>query len=448
MKQFILIFTIFFTLITSIKSQDTVVVDKIIARVADEIVLQSDIEAQYSQFIRRNQMPPEQARCQILEDLLLFKLYLNQAKLDSIDVTDEDVEAEVNFRLEFFIDQAGSVSELEKHFNKSIFDIKAELVKMLREQFIAQKIQMDITKDVKVTPSEVYNFYDNLHEDSIPIIDTKYEIQQIVIQPKINQEQRQITIDRLNEMKKNIKSGKMDFGSYAVMFSEDKTTNSKKGQLDFMGRGELVSEYANAAFNLKKDEVSDVVETEFGFHIIKLNERKGEKVKTQHILLRSKISRSSKQKIRSRLDSIRNIILSDTATFEEMVKRYSQDEESFQNNGLIYNQYNGTSQFTIDELPENTKPFVENLKEGEISKVIETENRAGNTIFVIYKVKTKIKSHIANPKTDYQIIYNMAIEMKRQELINNWIKEKQESIYIHIDQKYYNCNFTYKGWKK
>ena len=175
---------------------------------------------------------------------------------------------------------------------------------MLREQFIAQKIQMEITKDVKVTPSEVHDFYNNLDEDSIRIIDTKFEIQQIVLQPKSSKEQKQITIDRLNEMKKNIIAGKMKFGSYAGMFSEDESTASNNGKLDFMGRGELVPEYANAAFNLKKDEISDVVETEFGFHLIKLNERKGEKVKTQHILLKNKISSSTKKIVKTKLDNV------------------------------------------------------------------------------------------------------------------------------------------------
>ncbi len=426
---------------------DTLIVDQVVARVGDRIILQSDIEAQYSQIMANGQAPKE-LKCQILEDLLTQKLLLNQADIDSVYITDDELEADLNARLQLFIDQMGGVEKMEDYFHKSIFEIKEDLKKILRDQLRAQKMQNQITQDIKITPSEVNEFYQSLSKDSLPIVDATVEVEQIVIKPKITKEQEQAIIDRLNQMREDILAGRKKFQTLAILYSDDPGSASMGGELGFRSRAELVPEFASVAFSLKPGEVSNVVKTKYGYHIIQLIQRKGERVNVRHILIIPKPTPEEIAAARARADSIYNLIVSDSLTFEKAAMEFSDDEDTKNSGGLLFNPNNGTSKFKLDELPPYIRFDIKDMKAGEISRPIQTVDNTGQPVFKIYKIKSRTEAHIANPEQDYQLIMNMALQAKRQRIMDEWINEQLKKTYIHIAPMYQDCKFHNKAWLK
>ncbi len=440
------IFVLF--IILSTYAQDTIMADKIIARVGDDIVLQSEIEEQYLQMVSQRMQTDKNTKCEILESLLFHKLLLNQADLDSIFVTNSDVENEVEQRLQIFIDQAGSVTELEQHLGKSIFEIRKGLFDIMKEQLRAQKVQMTLSENMKITPSEVNEYYETIDKNSLPIIDETLELQVITIEPQITKEQADYTIKKMEKWKNQIETGEKQFETIALVYSEDESSAGDGGQLPFMARGELVPEFASVAFKLKKGQISDVVKTDFGYHIIRLDERKGERIKVSHILVSPKANASSRIDAKKRLDSILNVIKLDSISFTDAALKFSDDKETKKNGGLYFNPSTGSTQIEVSILPRNISKQISDTEIGGYTKVIETRDALGKVSYNIYKIKSRTNKHNASVSTDYQLIHNMALQSKNEEIIDSWIEEKQKTTYIHIDAKYLKCDFKTKGWIK
>ena len=444
MKKFI-VFIILLASFNLMAQNDTLIVDQVVARVGDRIILQSDIEAQYSQMLSHGSNG-EDLKCKILEELLLQKLLLNQADIDSVEVSDEELDMNVDQRPQIFIDQMGGVSKMEDYFHKTIFEIKRDLKRILRDQLRAQRMQAQLTQDIKVTPSEVRDYYESLPKDSLPIIEEQLEVEQIVIKPKISKEQEDQIIQRLRDMRKQVMEGKKRFETLAILYSQDPGSSGKGGELGFRSRAELVPEFASVAFNLKPGEISDVVKTDFGYHIIQLIERRGERVNVRHILLIPRPTPEAIAQAKERADSIYDLIMADSLTFEEAAVKFSDDKDTKNNGGLLFNQMTGTSKFTLDQLPATIRFDVKDMEAGEISKPVRTYDYTGMPVYKIYKIKSRTEPHIANLEQDYAMIQDMALAHKREVFMNNWVSKQLKKTYVHIDKMYTNCKFRNKDW--
>lgn len=447
-KQIGLITAIILIYSAKLLAQDTIIVDQVIAVVGNKIILESEVEAQYMQYKARNNKADYHIKCDIFEESLKQKLFINQAIIDSIEVSQSEVEYEIANRLDNFIEQLGGIEKVEEYFGKPLAQIKEDLKEITKDQLTANKMQMTIGQDIKVTPAEVNKFYQNLPKDSLPLIDTEIEIQQILIYPKSTPEQVKEVKDKLLSFKKQIEKGERKFETLAILYSDDPGTASNGGEMGYMARGELVPEFASAAFKLDKNEISNIVKTDFGYHIIQLVDRKGERVKVRHILMKPKISTTSKIAARNRLDSITKLIKNDSISFAIAATYFNEDERTRNNEGLMINPYTGTSKFTTDKIHPALKYVIKDLEPGEISKPFESYDQSGKNVYMIIRLKSKTEPHLASLDTDYQKIQNMALMNKNQKLIDEWIQEKQKTMYITMDKKYKKCNFKYKGWLK
>ena len=428
------------------------VVDKVVAVVGKNIILQSDIENQYMQYQLNGMTGSAQAmRCQILEDLLLSKLLLNQAEMDSITVTDDRVEASMNQKLRYFISRMGSQEKLEEYFNKSISQIKDELREAEREHMLQEQVQAGIMDNIVVTPKEVQAFYREIPKDSIPMVDTEYEVVQIVKRPPVSLDEKLMVKDRLYQIRKRILDGESSFSTMAVLYSEDPGSARQGGELGFAGKGVYAAEFENVAFNLRDGEISDVVETEFGFHIIQLIERRGETINCRHILLTAKVPVESLEKAQNELDSVAGLIRSGAMTFEEACLKFS-DDDTKNNGGYLTNPMNGGNRLSLkdmqnlsEEVPEfKNLPFViSRLDIGEVSDPIPMTTNENKDAFRLVMVKKKMDAHQANLNDDYNLIQGWALNKKKQEAIGKWVEQKAKKAYIRIDNTFCNCNFYY-----
>lgn len=424
------------------------VIDKIIAVVGEEIVLKSDIE---NQFLHEQSQglvsSSSDSRTRILENLLVQKLLVAQAKIDSITVTDTEVENALNSQLEQYVQHIGSRERLETYFGKSYEDIKNEMRNPLREQMITQRMQAKIVENVRVTPSEVRYFYRKFNKDSLPEIPDKYEIQQIVVKPKISDTEKERIRNRLREFREEILSGKQTFNTLAVLYSEDPGSAAKGGELGYQTKSALAPEFAEAAFSLKPGKVSKIVETEFGFHILQYIDRQGDKVNVRHILLRPRISDEERQEAIQHLDTIASYIHEGKATFEEAAYYFSMDKKTRNNGGLIFNEEDADSKLPRASIEGEMARQVNQLKVGEISAPFLDLTRTGEE-YKIIKIKTYYPSHTANLDDDWISFENGLKNKKQQEVLDKWIKEKQANTYIHIDEDYKDSKFHYDGWFK
>lgn len=424
------------------------VIDEVVAVVGANYVLQSDIEAQYIQFRMQGGITDARAtRCQILEDILFQKLLLNQAELDSVQVTDEQIEQTMDARFRYYIQQFGSQEKLEQFYKKSLLQIKEEFRTLVKEQLMVDEIQQKIVKDLKVTPSEVRSFFNSLPKDSIPMIDTEYEIGQIVKEPAINKEELEATRERLRVLRDRIMKGE-SFSTLAVLYSEDPGSSKKGGEIGLMSRGQLYPEYEAAAFGLKKGEISDIIKSKAGYHIIQLIERRGEQINTRHILLMPKISEPDIIKASKLLDSVAGLIRDKKMTFEEAAIKFSDDPGKI-NGALMINENTGNTRFSADQLNQlDPKIFyaIDKLQPGEISRPISMINQEGKQSLTLYTLKLKTEPHRANLTDDYSTIQDWALNKKRGETINKWIAEKISKTYFRINEAYKNCNFQH-SWE-
>lgn len=445
MKRFFLILSFVLFAIQS-RAQEPQVIDRVVAVVGQNIILQSDIEAQYIQMRLQGGIKGSATsiRCEILEDLLFRKLMLNQAEMDSITVTDEQVKSEVDRLISYFVSQLGSQENLEKYYNKSMSEIKEELFRMRKDQMLVDQVQQAMLANVEVTPAEVRKCYYDLPHDSIPMINSKYEIAHIVKKPAITLEQKLEVKDRLYKMRKRILDGER-FSTLALLYSEDPGSAKKGGELGFHGRGEFAPEFEAAAFNLRDGEISEVIETEFGFHIIQMIERRGEFVNVRHILLTVKVSPEALQEAYDELDSIAQLIHDDSLTFDEAVRQFS-DEKDRISGGILVNQMSGGTLFDASELDQQVSYTINRMQVGELSEPVPMKTSDNRDAYRLLYLKRKTAPHKANLKDDYTLIRDWAMQKKREDIINKWIANKSQKAYIRVIDEFKDCDFMF-DWK-
>lgn len=425
------------------KAQESQVIDRVVAVVGQNIILQSDIEAKYMQYRLQGGIKGSASsiRCEILEDLMFEKLMLNQAEMDSITVTDEQVEAEVEQLVRYFVSQLGSQENLEKYYKKTMPEIKDELRRMRRDQMLVEQVQQTILANVEVTPAEVKKCYYNIPKDSIPMVNSKYEIAHLVKKPPITLDEKLAVKDRLYKMRKRILDGER-FSTLALLYSEDPGSAKKGGELGFHGRGEFAPEFEAAAFNLRDGEISEVVETEFGFHIIQMIERRGDFINVRHILLTVKVSLEALQVAYDQLDSIANLIHKDSLTFDEAVRKFS-DEKDKMSGGILVNPNSGSTLFDAAELDQQVSVTINKMKVGEISAPVPMKTADNKDAYRILYLKKKTAPHKANLKDDYTLICDWAMQKKREEIINKWIANNSQKAYIKVIDDFRDCDFMF-----
>lgn len=428
----------------------TNVIDEVIWVVGDEAILRSEVEEQRLRAQYDGTPIQGDPYCVIPEQLAIQKLFLHQAELDSVTVNETTVLNQVETRLNYFIAQIGSKEKMEEYFRKSTPDLREELSTMIRNQMIIQQMQQKLVSKIKSTPSDVRRFYKEMPADSIPTIPAEVELQIVSFEPPVPIAEINRIKDELRDFTERVNNGTADFSVLARLYSEDTESAKRGGELGFMGRGQLVPEFAAVAFNLTDPKkVSRIVQTEFGYHIIQLIEKRGDRVNVRHILLRPHVSAEEKEKAIHALDSIANLIRENKMTFEQAVQSYSQDKNSAMNAGLMLNEKNNTSKFEYQDLPPEVAKVVYTMNVGEISNPFTMINPTTNKeVVAVVKVKSKVEAHKANLTDDYQMLQTLYESRKKQEFLNNWIIKKQQETYISIDPAWQNCKFQYPGWIK
>ncbi len=422
------------------------VLDRIVAVVGDHRIIQSEIETQYLQNKAQGVPMQEDAKCGILEDFLSQKLLVNQAEIDSIEISPSEVEMELDGRLQYFIGMIGSQEALEEYFGKNILQIKEDMRVAVHESIITRRMQGNITSDVRVTPSEVKDYYNRLSKDSIPYIDSRIEISQIAMYPKVEEAAVYRMKQQLLDLRKRILDGEK-FSTLAVLYSEGPSA-SKGGEIGFLGKGELDPAYAKAAFSLKKDGISTIVESSFGFHIIQLIERRDDRVNTRHILMKPKIDPQSTTFTIRKLDSIASLIRKDTVDFKLAARIYSHDKNTAVNGGIMVNPMDNTTQFELDELQPAEFVALRDLNVNEITDPFKSEDENGKEVYKVILLQNRTRPHRANLKDDYIVLKEMSLGEKKDKVYLIWLDEKIQETYISIDNSFAGCEFQKKGWIK
>lgn len=421
------------------KAQAPVVIDKVIANVGNHPILLSELEVRFNE--EKLYMAPNEkkAKCDLLYRIIQEKLMLVKAERDSIIVTNEEVDGQLNQRINYFAQQLGGEEELEKYFNKSMVEIKADLRTTLREQLIVQQVRSMLLGDVSVTPSEVKKYFNSIPKDSLPTYNTEVRLGQIVRYPRVGDREKDRAKRKLLRLRKQILAGKMSFGEAALLNSDDLGSQVDNGDLGWRNRGDFVPEFSAAAFRLQKDSLSGVVETQFGLHLIKLLDRRGDNIHCAHILIKPRITRKDEERVMENLDSVRNIILNDTFTFEECAYEFSQDPETKNNGGLLVDPQSGGTRIPAENLPQELFYAIDKMKVGTITMPIEYQTRDGRKAYRIIKLMEKVPSHTANLKTDYSRISQLAKGQKTNQVLNEWTNNFIPSVYFRIDEEYNGC---------
>jgi len=413
------------------------VIDRVVGVVGDFNILQSDIEQQYLQQKMSGMYMPSDARCRIYNQFIEQKLLMAQAKIDSVEVGPDMVELQMESRLEYFISQFGDEKEMENYFNKSIFDIKDDLREAIQEQMVTEQVRASITADVSTTPSDVKSFYRSLEEDSIPLINTQVELSQIVAYPNYSEEAIFEVKERLLELRKRVQEGE-DFGTLAILYSEAPEA-ARRGEIGFMMRNELDKAYSEAAWALKPGQVSKIVESSFGFHLIQMIERRGDRANTRHILMNPKADANAKQIAIHKLDSLKTVIEADSIPFELAAKRYSEDSHTSVNGGLIVNPRTMAATFELDQLQTKDYYMIRNMDVQNLSETYESTDHKGKTCYKLIQLKSRAEPHRANLKQDYVLLENMALSYKTTQVMEDWYSDKKETTYIRVDPAFKDC---------
>ena len=434
-------------------AQDNVI-DEIVWVVGDDAILRSDVETQRLYLQQEGQRSDGDPYCFIPEQMAIQKLYLNQAKIDSITANENSVIQTVDQWMNMAVNQIGSREKLEEYFGKKFSEIKEERKEIVREQQIVQQMQQEIVGEVKLTPSEVRRYFSQLSQDSLPNIPTTVEVQIITMEPKIPFEETDAIKARLRDFTEQINSGKMEFSTLARLYSEDPGSAARGGELGFMSKTQLLPEFANVAFNLKDPKrVSQIVQTEYGYHIIQLIEKRGDRINCRHILLRPRVSDTELTEAMARMDSLYNDLKAEKFTFDEAATFLSYDKDTRNNKGLMVNQdyessHMGTPKFEMQELPQEIGKIVYEMEVGDISKPFTMLTDKQKEVVAIVKLRARVEGHKANLADDYQALKSIVEARKKEELLNDWIIEKQRSTYVRISEGWRNCDFKYPGWVK
>ncbi len=424
-------------------------IDRIIAVVGEKIVLYSDIESQRFQAMQQglNLGSVEKMRCFILDQLIYQKLLIHQAELDSLEVSDAQINAELEGRLKYFENMIGGKKELEKYYGKSYPEIKDEFYDIIKEKLLAQQMEKKITSGIRVTPAEVRAFFNAIPKDSLPYVNSQVELAHITIIPTYSTEEDIKAKTKLEKIRSEIMSGKSTFCFEALDNSDDPGSRTKCGEYDYVPRGTMVPELETWAFKLKPGEYSEVFKTSYGWHFMQLLDRKGEEYKFRHILLSPKITKEQMQKASERLDSIYNDIKSGKITFEDAARIYSNDKETKNNGGKLFNMQTGDVKFDVSTLDASLFISIDKLNAGEISRPMSYETPDKKQGYRIIKLIKRTDPHMANLYDDYQSIMNAAQNQKEAKETQDWVNRRISTTYIWIHEDFRNCEFEYK-WVK
>lgn len=427
------------------------VVDEVIWVVGDEPILKSEVEAMRMQAAQEGTRWNGDPDCVIPEQLAVQKLFLHQAAIDSVEVTEADVQGQVDNYVEYWIQQAGSREKLEEYKKQSISQIRNELHDIVHDQMTTQKMREKLVENIKVTPGEVRRYFKDMPQDSIPFVPTEVEVQIITQTPRIEQEEINRVKDELRSFTDRINKGETSFSTLARLYSEDPGSARSGGEIDYAGRTTFDPAFANVAFNLTDPKkVSKIVESEFGFHIIQLIDKRGDKIKVRHILLKPRISDKAVSSSLARLDSIRTDITKGLFTFEEGATVISDDKDTRNNHGLMSNIMGSarTSKFRMQDLPSEVAKVVDTMKVGEISAPFSMINDRGKTVCAIVKLKNRVDGHKATITEDFQVMKDLVLGKRREEKLHEWVADKIKTTYVRINDRYKDCKFEYQGWIK
>tara|TARA_Y100000813_G_scaffold55389_1_gene38788 strand:+ start:3938 stop:5263 length:1326 start_codon:yes stop_codon:yes gene_type:complete len=419
------------------------IVEGIVAVIGDKAIFKSEVEQQYLQ-LKVSDLKNNNLRCEVMQELMFQKLLIHHAEVDSLVVTDVQVNDAIDQRLEYFISQIGSEKKLEEYFDKTISQIREEFQTIFREQLLAQRMESKITSNLRVTPQEVFKFYNNIPKDSLPIFPEEIYLSQLVVYPKVDESERQRITKKLKGFRKRVQNGE-DFSFLASLYSEDPGSSKVGGDLGFVKKGKLVPKFESVAFRLQEGELSNVVETKFGFHLIQMVERRGQEFNVRHILLKPKISSRSIENAKSKLDSIIKFMAKDSLSFEQLAIKYSEDE-SKNNGGRIVNPQTGSSSFVLEELEFSVSSTINGLKEGEYSRptvFISFDGRKGCRIINVDRI---IEEHKASLKEDYDRIQSVALQEKKVNALDKWKKDILKETFTDIKEDF-DCVWI-DNWKK
>ena len=424
------------------------VIDEVIWVVGDEAILRSEVEEERLRAQYEGQQIKGDPYCVIPEQLAVQKLFLHQAEIDSVSANESSVSHQVDMRINYYINQIGSKEKMEEYFRKTSSDIREEMMTTVRNQMIIQQMQSKLTENIKPTPAEIRRYYNSLPADSIPMMPAQVEVQILSFEPPVPVEETERIKQRLREFTERVQNGSADFSMLARLYSEDTESAKRGGELGFVGRGQLVPEFAEVAFNLNDPKrVSRIVQTEYGYHIIQLIEKKGERINCRHILLRPRISATDKINAIERLDSIAQLIRNDSLQFEQAVILFSQDKNTVMNAGLMINPNTGGSQFEYQDLAPEIAKQIYNMQEGDVSQpFVMMDQQKNREVCAVVRLKKKTDVHRANLTDDFQMIKSMLEQKLSRDFLHNWILKKQKETYIQISPEWQGCDFEYPNW--
>lgn len=429
------------------------VVDEVIWVVGDEPILKSDVETMRLQGQMEGITWKSDPDCAIPEEMAVQKLFLHQAEIDSIQVSESDVTSSIDQQINYWISMAGSKEKLEEYRNQTVAQMRQQMRDDFRNQQLISKMRQELVKDITVTPSEVRKYFAKLPADSIPFVPTTVEVEIITRQPKATQEEINRVKDELRSYTDRINKGETSFATLARLYSEDPGSARRGGEMDYVGRGMLDQAFANVAFNLTDPKkISKIVESEFGYHIIQLIDKRGDRIKVRHILRRPKVSQDIIDKTRLRLDSVAIEIRDGKYPFEAAASYISDDKDTRNNNGLMavtdQESQSRTSRFEMKDLPAEVAQHVEGMKVGEVSNAFEMMNSKGQKVCAIVKLKSRMEGHRATLTEDYQVMKNIVVAKLREQKLHDWVVDKIKHTYVWMADRYKNCNYEYQGWVK
>lgn len=441
-KAIVTLLTICFSIMLNAQNRPGMVIDRIVGVVGDNIIMQSEIEMEFSQLRKEIPDAPDSIKCEILKQRLVEKIMLTKAQLDSIPLSDDRVNMELDKRIAYFASQTpGGVKGLEEYYGKSIAEIKNTNRDKIKEGLLMQEMQQKALKDVKVSPTDIKKLYNEMAEiDSLPYYSAEVEVAQIIIQPKVSKEAKELAYEKIAELRQRIVNGE-DFNTMALIYSDDKGSAINNGELGFFGRGDMVPEFEATAFRLRPDSISKIIETKYGYHILKLIDRKGDNINVRHILIRPKIFNSDIDIARKKLDSVLWLIKIDTLTFEKAAQKFSDDERSKSSGGFITESGIGTTRVPIDELEKSLYFRIEGMNPGEMSEpeLITLPGPDREQAWRVLYLKTETLPHRANLKDDYQKFQAMAENRKKAKALNDFIQKHKGGMYISISEEYRKC---------
>lgn len=425
------------------------VVDEVAWIVGDEAIFRSDVEEQYAQMRSEGIQIPGDPYCVLPEQMAVEKLYLHQAKIDTIEAPEAMVQSQVDRRINFFIANLGSKEKVEQYFRKPMPQLREQLIEIMRNQYVVEQVQSSLTKNVKATPRDVRRYFDSLPEDSIPYVPLQVEAQIITVNPPVPRQEIEDVKARLRDYADRVNRGEIDFSTLAIMYSEDGSA-MQGGELGFHGKADFVPEFSNVAFNLNDPKkVSRIVETEFGFHIIQLIEKRGEQVNVRHILLRPKVSDEDLRNAVGRLDTLAMDIRAGKFTFEEAARYVSQDKDSRNNKGIMVNPKTGSSRFEMQDLPPEVAAKIETMQPGDVSEpFLMKDERKNRDVAAIVRLSARIDGHKASMQEDFSLLKNMYENHAAEEILKDWVEKKIKDTYVRIEDGWLPCEFKYDGWLK